>query len=184
MSVDIMNTKEVARYLGIHEKQVYALIREGRIPATRVTGKWVFPRKLIDEWIETSAKTGFKEAHERSRRITGAASGGRQQRSRPGYSSGLLCADHTRISISFPRISGSVEGLAALNNGYTDIAWSHLLDPQSGVYNIPYISKYLPDIKAVVVNLFYRELGFVTARDNPFHVAGFEDLAQRRHKDH
>ena len=51
MSVDMMNTKEVARYLGIHEKQVYALIREGRIPATRVTGKWVFPRKLIDEWI-------------------------------------------------------------------------------------------------------------------------------------
>ena len=45
MSGDMMNTKEVAGYLGIHEKQVYALIKAGRIPGTRITGKWVFPTK-------------------------------------------------------------------------------------------------------------------------------------------
>ncbi len=44
MSEMMMNTKEVARYLDIHEKQVYALIKAGRIPATRVTGKWIFPK--------------------------------------------------------------------------------------------------------------------------------------------
>jgi putative molybdopterin biosynthesis protein len=43
MSEEVMNTKEVARYLDIHEKQVYGLIKSGRIPATRVTGKWIFP---------------------------------------------------------------------------------------------------------------------------------------------
>ena len=48
MSEEIMNTKEVAHYLGIHEKQVYALIKAKRIPSTRVTGKWIFPKKLID----------------------------------------------------------------------------------------------------------------------------------------
>ena len=53
MSEEMMNTKDVAAYLGINEKQVYALIKAGRIPGTRVTGKWVFPKKLIDEWIET-----------------------------------------------------------------------------------------------------------------------------------
>ena len=45
MSEDMMNTKDVAAYLGINEKQVYALIKAGRIPGTRVTGKWVFPKK-------------------------------------------------------------------------------------------------------------------------------------------
>ena len=45
MPQDMMSTKEVAQYLGIHEKQVYALIKAKRIPSTRVTGKWVFPRK-------------------------------------------------------------------------------------------------------------------------------------------
>jgi putative molybdopterin biosynthesis protein len=131
---------------------------------------------LIDEWIETSAKTGFKEALQKSRRIAGALLAA-------GSNDPVLDILQAYMRRSYPEFYifsaniGSVEGLAALNNGYTDIAWSHLLYPQTGVYNIPYISQYLPDIKAVVVNLFYRELGFVTARDNPFHVAGFGDLA-------
>jgi excisionase family DNA binding protein len=32
MSEEMMNTKEVAAYLDIHEKQVYALIKAKRIP--------------------------------------------------------------------------------------------------------------------------------------------------------
>ena len=58
MPGELMNTKEVAEYLGIHEKQVYALIKDNRIPCTRVTGKWVFPKPMIDEWISTSARAG------------------------------------------------------------------------------------------------------------------------------
>ena len=68
MSEEMMNTKEVARYLDIHEKQVYALIKTGRMPATRVTGKWIFPKKVIDDWIETNAKSGLER---RGRRAAG-----------------------------------------------------------------------------------------------------------------
>ena len=64
----------------------------------------------------------------------------------------------------FAANTGSTEGLKTLNKGYTDIAWSHLFDPKSGEYNIPFLPSYLPDIKAVVVNLFYRDLGFVVLR--------------------
>jgi putative molybdopterin biosynthesis protein len=63
--------------------------------------------------------------------------------------------------------------------GYTDIAWSHLFDPKSGEYNIPFIPSYLPNVKPVVVNLFRRDLGFVVAPKNPFHIRGFEDLTQK-----
>src|SRR5215475_11858305 len=52
---DLMNTREVAHYLGINEKKVYFLAKNGKIPCTRVTGKWTFPKKLIDQWIEESA---------------------------------------------------------------------------------------------------------------------------------
>ncbi|MGZ3612398.1 MAG: helix-turn-helix domain-containing protein, partial [Thermodesulfobacteriota bacterium] len=38
MSEEMMSTKEVAKYLSIHEKQVYALIKSKKIPSTRVTG--------------------------------------------------------------------------------------------------------------------------------------------------
>ena len=52
---ELMNTREAAAYLGINEKKVYFLAKAGRIPCTRVTGKWTFPRRLIDRWIEESA---------------------------------------------------------------------------------------------------------------------------------
>jgi putative molybdopterin biosynthesis protein len=64
--------------------------------------------------------------------------------------------------------------------GYTDIAWSHLFDPKTGEYNIPFLPTYLPNVKPVVVNLFHRDLGFVVSPKNPFHISGFEDLTQKR----
>lgn len=66
MSKELMNTKEVAQYLDIHEKQVYLLIKAGKIPCTRVTGKWIFPVHLIDEWIQTSAQDSIKQARKKS----------------------------------------------------------------------------------------------------------------------
>jgi len=178
MSGEMMNTKEVAQYLGVHEKQVYALIKSKRIPSTRVTGKWVFPKRLIDEWIESNAKTGLEQARKKSKRIEGALLAS-------GSNDPVLDMLHTTMRRSYPEFyifsanTGSTEGLKALNMGHTDIAWSHLFDPKSGEYNIPYLSTYLPAVKPVVVNLFQRDLGFLVAPKNPFHIRGFEDLTQK-----
>ena len=79
MSEEMMSTKEVAKYLGIHEKQVYALIKSKKIPSTRVTGKWVFPKKLIDDWIDSSAKSGLEQARQKSRENRRSPSGLGQQ---------------------------------------------------------------------------------------------------------
>ncbi len=70
--------------------------------------------------------------------------------------------------MSFRPIQAARRDLKPLNKGYTDIAWSHLFDPKSGEYNIPFLPTYLPNVKAVVVNLFYRDLGFLVAPKNPF----------------
>jgi putative molybdopterin biosynthesis protein len=53
-----MNVRQVARYLQLNEKKVYALVNEGDIPATKVTGKWMFPRDLIDRWLIESSHGG------------------------------------------------------------------------------------------------------------------------------
>jgi putative molybdopterin biosynthesis protein len=178
MSEEIMNTKEVAKYLGIHEKQVYALIKSKKIPSTRVTGKWVFPKKLIDVWIETNAKTGLEQAKQKSRRIEGGLLAS-------GSNDPILDMLQTYMKKSYPEFyifsanTGSTDGLKALNMGYTDIAWSHLYDPKTGEYNIPFLSTYLPNVKPVVVNLFYRDLGFVTLPGNPIRLKGFQDLTKR-----
>ena len=46
-----MNTREVAEYLRLKERKVYELVAARLIPCTRVTGKWLFPKTLIDLWI-------------------------------------------------------------------------------------------------------------------------------------
>jgi len=178
MSEEMMSTKEVARYLGIHEKQVYALVKSKRIPSTRITGKWVFPKRLIDEWIESHAKQGLEKAREKSASMGGALLA-------CGSNDPILDMLQTYMKKAYPEFlilsanTGSTEGLKALNSGYTDLAWSHLLDPKSGQYNIPFLPTYLPDVKAVVVNLFHRELGLIMAPRNPLNIKGFEDLSKK-----
>ncbi len=175
MARDLMSTKEVAEYLGINDKQVYALIKQQRIPASKATGKWVFPRRLIDEWIEGDAQAGLKEARRKSRKMEGAllAAGSNDPVLDMLY--GGLRRQYPEFYVFSANI-GSTAGLLALEKGFTDIAWSHLLDPETGEYNIPYLEKLIPSINAVVVNLFHRELGFVVAKGNPLGLAGFEDL--------
>jgi excisionase family DNA binding protein len=181
MSEEMMNTKEVAHYLGIHEKQVYALIKSKRIPSTRVTGKWVFPKKLIDDWIELNAQKSLGQAREKSKRVEGALLAS-------GSNDPILDILHTYMRNSYPEFyiftanTGSTDGLKALNKGYTDIAWSHLFDPKTNEYNIPFLPNYVPNIKPVVVNLFCRDMGFLVAAKNPLGIHGFEDLARKEVK--
>ena len=172
-----MTTKEVAKYLNINDKQVYSLIREGGIPASRATGKWLFPKKLVDEWIEATARDGLARVRQRSDAVAGALLAA-------GSNDPLLDILQTTIRRRHPELyifsanTGSSEGLAALNNGYTDIAWSHLWDPESGQYNTPFIPSRLPGIDAVVVNLFHRDLGLIIAPGNPLSIADVADLGK------
>jgi excisionase family DNA binding protein len=54
-----MTVKQAAAYLQVNEKKIYALVREGKIPATKLTGKWLFPRDLVDQWLLESSHGGL-----------------------------------------------------------------------------------------------------------------------------
>lgn len=56
----LMTTAEVAALLRVKERKIYDLVAEDAIPHTKVTGKILFPRDLIDAWIR-SATTGASE---------------------------------------------------------------------------------------------------------------------------
>lgn len=47
-----LNSEQAAAYLGIKERKLYELVGAGRIPATKATGKWLFPRAALDRWLE------------------------------------------------------------------------------------------------------------------------------------
>ena len=58
-TLKFMSVKQVADYLSLNEKKIYALVREGKIPATKITGKWLFPRELVDGWLMESSHGGL-----------------------------------------------------------------------------------------------------------------------------
>ena len=56
---NFMSVRQVAAYLHLNEKKIYSLVSEGKIPATKITGKWMFPRELVDRWILDSSHGGL-----------------------------------------------------------------------------------------------------------------------------
>jgi putative molybdopterin biosynthesis protein len=73
---------------------------------------------------------------------------------------------------------GSQGGLVALRRGEAHLAGSHLLDPETGEYNISYIRKYLPDTPVRVVTLVGREQGLLVRNGNPKGIKSLEDLSR------
>ncbi len=71
---------------------------------------------------------------------------------------------------------GSTAGILAVKRGEADIAGVHLLDEDTGEYNVPYLIKYGLSGKAVLVKGYVREQGFIVAKGNPKKIRGFEDL--------
>lgn len=71
---------------------------------------------------------------------------------------------------------GSLGGLLALKRKEAHIAGTHLLDENTGEYNVRYIKDILAGEKTVLVNLIYRQQGLMVARGNPKHVTDLSDL--------
>ncbi len=53
-----LTVPELAQLLHVNEKKIYQLAGCGEIPGTNVTGKWIFPRRLIDDWLLESSHGG------------------------------------------------------------------------------------------------------------------------------
>ena len=73
--------------------------------------------------------------------------------------------------------AGSLGGLVALRRGEAHLAGSHLLDPETGEYNLSYIRRYLPETPVRVVALVGRQQGLLVARGNPKGIHSLGDLA-------
>lgn len=48
---EIMTTKEMAKYLKLHQITICKLSKEGKIPSIRIGRVWRFDKDAIDEWI-------------------------------------------------------------------------------------------------------------------------------------
>ncbi|AFA38298.1 molybdenum cofactor synthesis domain protein [Pyrobaculum oguniense TE7] len=70
---------------------------------------------------------------------------------------------------------GSLGGLMALKRGEADMAGTHIYDPETNAYNVPYVKK-LGITNVAVVGLYKREQGLIVKKGNPKGIGGVEDL--------
>jgi len=85
-----------------------------------------------------------------------------------------------KINLSSTHV-GSMGGLMALKRGETIIAPTHLLDMETGEYNISYIKNLFPDKKMALIKGVNRIQGIMVKQGNPLGIKGVEDLVNCRY---
>jgi len=88
-----------------------------------------------------------------------------------------LRAEDPAVTLASSNV-GSLGGLVALRDGLCHLAGSHLLDPATGEYTIPYVRRVLGDADVAVVRLVHRDQGLIVAPGNPLGLADVGDLAR------
>ncbi|MBU4128773.1 helix-turn-helix domain-containing protein [bacterium] len=56
MTKEIMDVKEIAKYLGFGEKKIYQLVERGEIPVSKIGGQYRFLKNSIDQWLIEKVK--------------------------------------------------------------------------------------------------------------------------------
>ena len=89
----------------------------------------------------------------------------------------LLRRRDYRLRLSSGHV-GSLGGLMALRQGRAHLGGSHMLDPETNTYNVPFIKRYLAGVPLKLVNLAWREQGLMVAPGNPKQIRTIRDLTR------
>jgi len=196
MDSELMTVREVAQLLRVKRNTVYEMLKRGDLPSARV-GKQLRVRRgdVLGKLAGASGARAPESGHRNHAIEYGASGAGAPERIAPAASRGMaslvlggqdpaldLIAAHVSAGPGMPVVlrshQGSYNALAALYAGRADIATCHLWDEKSQEYNLPYITRLLPGMPALVVRLFGRTAGFYTAPRNPLSLTGWADLAR------
>jgi putative molybdopterin biosynthesis protein len=171
----LLSTREVAQLLDVNEKMIYSLIAEKKLPATKVTGKWLFPRHLVEQWIENVTVN----------RPTAPGD-------LPAYHGLLIIAGSNDILLErtislFNKLYpehiavygnlGSLGGLKAMSKSLCHIAASHLLQENQDEYNFKFAEDELGELPAVV-NFCLRQQCLLVPKGNPKGITDVGDLGK------
>ncbi len=171
----LLTTREVASFLNVNDKMVYTLVAEKGLPATKVTGKWLFPKHLVEQWVENNT-TNFPNHQQQSSLGEGVVI-------LAGSNDMLLDQVISLFNTSFSGVLatmanvGSMGGIHALRQGLCHVAASHLLQPDESDYNFQFAGEELQGMP-VIVNFCQRNQGILFRKDNPFSIHSIRDFGR------
>jgi putative molybdopterin biosynthesis protein len=165
--VTILTLVEAARYLRLSERTLYEMARNRKVPCARIGGKWLFETALLDAWLRKHTDMGD---------IAPAP---------PPIVAGshdpLLewAVRRSRCGLAL-KPGGSLDGLDALARNEAVVAGVHVVDPDTGEYNVPAIRAALPGRDIVAIEWATREQGLIVAAGNPLEVASLADVVRNK----
>jgi putative molybdopterin biosynthesis protein len=89
----------------------------------------------------------------------------------------LATGRHPELRFS-AEAAGSIAGLVALRDQRAHLAGIHLLDVDSGEYNVPFVKHVLPEEPIILIHLARREQGLMVAPGNPKEIRRLRDLSR------
>ena len=148
-----LTTREVAELLRLGERKVYDLASNDELPVSRVGGKLLFPRQLIEQWIYNSVtwSQGAQTGLPRPVVISG---------SHDPLLDWALRASGSEIATFF---DGSADGLQRLAAGKAIGAGTHLPPTVDG--NVRALRLYAPGAPIVLIEWARRQQGLIVKPD-------------------
>jgi excisionase family DNA binding protein len=166
---DLMTVTEVADYLRVRERTIYELVRTQRIPSCKLSGKLLFPKRLIELWVAQSADYPQAATHLAAPPLVIA-----------GSHDPLLewAARESKCELAL-LVDGSTAGMHRLQAGQATACALHLIDPATGEYDAGLLARSLPGLDFVVIEWARRQQGLIVAPGNPLQIGSVADLCRK-----
>ena len=162
---EFLTTRELAALLRVKERKVYDLAAEGSLPVRRVTGKLLFPRAEIEEWLAAGAsgRTPRGEAAARPLVVAG------------GHDPLLEWAlRESRCGVA-ALLDGALDGLERAATGGCIAAGLHIPEPGDG-WNVEAVARRLAGEQVVVIEWAKRRRGLTFRKGLPRRITGLADV--------
>lgn len=164
---DLLTTEEAATYLRLSERKLYDLVAAGTVPCTKATGRWLFPKSDLDQWLAAEAI----KPQALSRASPPPIVGGSQD----PLLDWVLRESGSDLA-SLPE--GSESGLRRLRNREVVAAAIHLhrLDGDDENANVDAVAADSSLYDAVVISFVRREQGLLVAPGNPKQITDLKSV--------
>lgn len=167
---EFLTVRELAAFLRVKERKVYALAASGEIPCSRATGKLIFPRAAVEAWVSRHSSGAAAAAAPVERPLVFVGS-------HDPLLDWALRESGSGLASFF---DGSLDGIARLRSAQAIAAGIHLYEPSTDDWNRQHVEDGLMGEPVVLLEWAWRGRGFIVAEGNPKKIASFADLAGKR----
>ncbi len=161
---DFLTTREVAELLRLRPRRIYALAARGELPCSRATGRLLFPRREIEEWIRRRNRGAGPSPHPPADVLAG---------SHDPLLEWALRESGSGIASFF---DGSVDGLVRVREGRAAAAGLHLFERDGEDWNRATVARECAGLPLVLVAWGWREQGLLLARAQAGKVRDLADV--------